>query len=67
MNIETLQARAGAIGLVIEEDHLDGPDGVAPGYWLVDAETGDGPMPDENFSTSLSEVEGKLAYLEDAA
>lgn len=56
------------MGVVIEEDHMqylddDGELSVyQEGYWLL-LEDGSGVWEDENFSTSLDEVESKLQSL----
>lgn len=54
-DLDQLQKRAATIGLRIEEDHV----GEMLGYWILPA-----PWDDDNFSTSLSEVEGKITTLE---
>lgn len=60
MSLKDLRARAKAIGIRIEADRDD----VGWGYWLVDAKTGETPWADDNFSTSHSELAGKLDDLE---
>ena len=52
---------ANLMGAHIDEDHV----GDQPGYWIVDGETREGIWEDENFCTSLEEVEHKLYKLED--
>lgn len=64
LTLEKVQEHAKALGLVVEEDHVDGPKGRLEGYWLVCPEADEGPWPDENFSTSLAEVAGKLCAIE---
>ena len=67
MTLEELQKIAGRMGVTIEEDHLPaeyGDEGWRQeGYWLTVDETGEGVWDDENFSTSLFEVETKLRSL----
>lgn len=58
--LKYLRRRAEAIGVKI----LAVRDDVGWGYWLTDADTGDGVWEDENFSTSHSELEGKIEQLE---
>lgn len=66
MNIEAVQAHANALGLVVEEDHYcEGYlQPLQEGYWIIDPVTGNGPWPDDNFSTSLEEVARKLVAIE---
>lgn len=54
-----LLARARSLGLTVVEDHV----GDQLGYWLEDPVTGEGPWEDDNFSTSLEELAGKLDTL----
>lgn len=61
MTFEQLTKIAQRMGVTLEEDHV----GYAQGYWLLDSATGDGVWEDENFSTSLYEVEDKLQSLAD--
>ena len=58
--LQKVQSHVEALGLVIEEDYV----GDAPGYWMIDPVTGEGPWSDDNFSTSLLEVAGKLRAIE---
>lgn len=60
MALKDLRARAKAIGIRIEADRDD----TGWGYWLVDTQTNKGPWADDNFSTSHSELDGKLTDLE---
>lgn len=59
MTLEELQKIASRMGVRIDDDSFDG----SPGFWLVNAETGDGVWHAGNFSSSLQEVEGKLQAL----
>ena len=60
MTLKVLRARAKAIGIRIEADRDD----MGWGYWLVDANTGETPWDDDNFSTSHDELDYKLTSLE---
>ena len=60
MTLKDLRARAKTIGIRIEADRDD----CGWGYWLIDANTNEGPWADDNFSTSHDEVDGKLTDLE---
>lgn len=59
-----LRTIARRMGISLEEDHIYAHTGCiaenGEGYWLIDVETHEGVGEDENFSTSLEEVEGKL-------
>jgi len=66
LTLEQLRKHANDLGLNIETDHIFKHTGnvESEGYWLHDQETGQGPWEDENFSTSLQEVAGKLVAYE---
>lgn len=68
LTLEMVQAHAETLGLTVEEDHVytdwTSTEIDQPGYWMVDPVTGEGPWPDDNFSTSLHEVAGKLVAIE---
>lgn len=68
ITLANVQAQAANLGLTVEEDHVHGAYGDEwwrqEGYWIIDPATGDGPLPDDNFSTSLVEVAGKLVAIE---
>jgi hypothetical protein len=55
-----LRGRAAQLGVIIETDRDD----VGWSYWLLDATTRNGVWDDDNFCTSLDEVDGKLGDLE---
>jgi hypothetical protein len=58
---DSLSMRAHMVGAMIEAVR----DASGWGYWLLDKETGDGVWEDDNFSTSLSELEHKISKLEE--
>ena len=58
---DSLCMRAHQVGAMIEAVRDD----MGWGYWLLDKETRDGVWPDDNFSTSLSELEHKISKLEE--
>lgn len=61
MKLNDLQTYAATMGVRVEAEKDD----YGWGYWLVD-EDGSGLWPDDNFCTSLEEVEMKLdAYAEE--
>lgn len=69
LTLSQVQAHAAALNLRVDEDHLPAIEDLLGeelqrGYWLVDLDTEDGPFEDENFSTSLEEVAGKLVAIE---
>jgi hypothetical protein len=53
--------RAHQVGAVIEAVRDDS----GWGYWLLDKESREGVWADDNFSTSLSELEHKISRLEE--
>lgn len=58
---DSLSMRAHMVGAVIEAVRDDS----GWGYWLLDKESREGVWADENFSTSLSELEYKISKLEE--
>ena len=69
ITLKDAKTYAAKMGLVIQEDHIiDAPEDRLPrtleGYWMLDPNTGEGPWDDENFSTSIEEVMGKLMAVE---
>jgi hypothetical protein len=68
-HLTELKMRAEHIGIILEEDHIrDTTFGyMMEGYWLIDRKTREGPFEDDNFSTSLAEVESKILVLESLA
>ena len=59
LKLHDVQSHAKALGLLIEEDHVQDGDTLHEGYWIA-LPNGDSPWSDGNFSTSLYEVAGKL-------
>jgi hypothetical protein len=58
--LSALRKRAKTLGVVIEATRDD----TGWGYWLLDAATGDGVWPDENFCTDHFEIRDKLDLIE---
>jgi hypothetical protein len=58
---DSLSMRAHMVGSVVIAER----DASGWGFWLLDKETRDGVWEDDNFSTSLSELENKISKLEE--
>lgn len=63
LTLAMVQKHADSLGFVIEEDHVHDGQRTLEGYWIA-LPNGDSPWPDDNFSTSLYEVAGKLCVEE---
>lgn len=63
----TLFLAASRMGVIIEEDHMPAEYGDESwrqeGYWLLQEDTREGVWEDDNFSSSLEEVQMKLQSL----
>ena len=59
--LDSLSLRAHRVGAVVEAVR----DESGWGYWLLEEDSCEGVWQDENFSTSLSELEYKICILEE--
>lgn len=58
---DSLSMRARVVGAVLVAER----DASGWGFWLLDKETRDGVWDDDNFSTSLYELDQKISKLEE--